>query len=51
MEEKEFTFETKEQYEKRLEEMVRDGDTLTFQGTERYDELLDEYLEFCETDG
>lgn len=46
--EPEFTFEKREQYEERLEEMVRDGATSTIQGTEEYDQLLDEYLRFCE---
>lgn len=44
----EYTFETREEYEERLSEMVREGETKSIQGTDRYDELLEEYLKFCE---
>lgn len=47
----EFRFDNQAEYEKELAEMIRKGETLSIQGTEAYDELLDEYLKFCEENG
>lgn len=59
METAEFQFESKEEYERALEDMLdpanRGGSpcraAMAAKDLEAYDQLVDEYLKFCETNG
>lgn len=52
--EKTFRYKTREEYEKELSRLIKQGKTRSRIASEAYEELLEEYLRFCgeeENDG